>query len=54
MATQMQMRYGCNPHQAPARCYRRDGGELPLEVLNGAPSYINLMDALNSWPLVRS
>jgi phosphoribosylaminoimidazolecarboxamide formyltransferase/IMP cyclohydrolase len=53
MATQMQMRYGCNPHQAPARCYRRDGGELPLEVLNGAPSYINLMDALNSWPLVR-
>ncbi len=53
MATELRMRYGCNPHQQHARCYLRDGGELPLEVLNGAPSYINLMDALNSWPLVR-
>jgi len=47
------MRYGCNPHQADARCFRTDGGELPIEVLNGSPSYINLMDALNSWQLVR-
>lgn len=53
MATEMSMRYGCNPHQRSARFYLRDGGDLPLEVLNGAPSYINLMDALNSWPLVR-
>jgi phosphoribosylaminoimidazolecarboxamide formyltransferase/IMP cyclohydrolase len=53
MAAEMKMRYGCNPHQAPARCYRRDGGELPLQMLNGSPSYINLMDALHAWPLVR-
>ncbi|MBM3280069.1 MAG: phosphoribosylaminoimidazolecarboxamide formyltransferase [Candidatus Handelsmanbacteria bacterium] len=53
MADQLTMRYGCNPHQAPARCFRRDGGPLPLRVLNGSPSYINLLDALNSWQLVR-
>lgn len=53
MANQLTMRYGCNPHQAPARCFRRDGGPLPLQVLNGSPSYINLLDALNSWQLVR-
>ncbi len=53
MADQLSMRYGCNPHQAPARCFRRDGGPLPLQVLNGSPSYINLLDALNSWQLVR-
>jgi phosphoribosylaminoimidazolecarboxamide formyltransferase/IMP cyclohydrolase len=47
------MRYGCNPHQAPARCFRREGGPLPLQVRNGSPSYINLLDALNSWQLVR-
>ena len=53
MAVDLTMRYGCNPHQDAARCYRADGGELPLEALNGSPSYINLMDALNSWQLVR-
>lgn len=52
MIDEIRMRYGCNPHQAPARCFR-PGGPLPLRVLNGAPSYINLMDALNSWQLVR-
>ena len=53
MASELSMRYGCNPHQTSARCYMRDGGDVPLQVLNGAPSYINLMDALNSWQLVR-
>jgi AICAR transformylase/IMP cyclohydrolase PurH len=51
MTTEVAMRYGCNPHQRQARCHL-PGGELPLEVLNDAPSYINLMDALNSWQLV--
>ena len=51
MKTEVTMRYGCNPHQTQARCHLPDA-ELPLEVLNDAPSYINLMDALNSWQLV--
>lgn len=46
------LRYGANPHQAPARAYV-ETGSLPLSVLNGTPSYINLLDALNSWQLVR-
>ena len=50
---QLQLRYGTNPHQVPARVFMADGGPLPLEVLNGAPGYINLLDALNSWQLVR-
>lgn len=53
MSTESAMRYGCNPNQKDARFYMRNGGELPLRILNGAPSYINLMDALNAWPLVR-
>jgi phosphoribosylaminoimidazolecarboxamide formyltransferase/IMP cyclohydrolase len=53
MPAESTMRYGCNPNQKDARFYMRDGGELPLTILNGAPSYINLMDALNAWPLVR-
>ena len=53
LPTELDMRYGCNPHQAAARFYMRGGGDLPLQILNGAPSYINLMDALNSWQLVR-
>lgn len=52
MSDHLNMRYGCNPHQAPARCFRL-GGPLPLQILNGSPSYINLLDALNSWQLVR-
>ena len=53
MSSELRMRYGCNPHQADARCFRVGGGDLPIEALNGSPSYINLMDALNSWQLVR-
>lgn len=51
MPEELSMRYGVNPHQASARCTIT--GPMPLRVLNGAPSYINLMDALNSWQLVR-
>ena len=46
------LRYGCNPHQSQARAHARNG-ELPFAVLNGAPGYINLLDALNAWQLVR-
>ena len=49
---ELPLRYGMNPHQKPARAYV-DGGSLPFTVLNGAPGYINLLDALNSWQLVR-
>ena len=51
--TELELKYGCNPNQKPARIYRRDGGELPIEVLNGRPGYINFLDAFNSWQLVR-
>ena len=50
--TEIILRYGCNPHQVPARIYRQEG-ELPFRILNGAPGYINMLDALNSWQLVR-
>jgi phosphoribosylaminoimidazolecarboxamide formyltransferase/IMP cyclohydrolase len=46
------MRYGCNPHQVPARAFMMEG-TLPFQVLNGSPGYINLLDALNSWQLVK-
>ena len=46
------LRYGCNPHQVPARIYRPEG-QLPFEILNGSPGYINMLDALNSWQLVK-
>jgi phosphoribosylaminoimidazolecarboxamide formyltransferase/IMP cyclohydrolase len=46
------MRYGCNPHQVPARAYVKEGA-LPFQVLNGSPGYLNLLDALNSWQLVK-
>ncbi len=49
---ELKLRYGCNPHQAPARIFREDG-PLPIQVLSGAPGYINLCDALNAWQLVR-
>jgi phosphoribosylaminoimidazolecarboxamide formyltransferase/IMP cyclohydrolase len=48
---ELALRYGFNPHQKPARVYREGG--LPFRVLNGAPGYINMLDALNSWQLVR-
>ncbi len=47
------LRYGTNPQQAPARVFMRDGADLPLRVLGGSPGYINLLDALNAWQLVR-
>lgn len=50
---EMALRYGMNPHQKPARVYMPDGSDLPFEVLGGSPGYINLLDALNSWQLVR-
>ncbi len=47
------LKYGCNPNQLPARVYMADGQELPFEILNGRAGYINLLDALNSWQLVK-
>lgn len=49
---ELSLKYGCNPNQKPARIYM-DNGELPLEVLNGRPGYINFLDALNAWQLVK-
>ncbi len=49
----MQLKYGCNPNQKPSRVFLENGGELPIEVLNGNPGYINLLDAFNGWQLVR-
>ncbi len=51
--TELELKYGCNPNQKPSRIFM-EGGELPLEVLNGRPGYINFMDALNSWQLVKA
>jgi phosphoribosylaminoimidazolecarboxamide formyltransferase/IMP cyclohydrolase len=48
----MQLKYGCNPHQKFASAEPLDGGVMPLEVLNGSPGYINILDALNAWQLV--
>jgi len=47
------LRYGTNPNQSPARVYMQDGSDLPITVLGGSPGYINLLDALNAWQLVR-
>lgn len=49
----MQLKYGCNPNQKPSRIFMQDGSDLPIEVLNGKPGYINLLDAFNGWQLVR-
>ena len=51
--TELELKYGCNPNQKPARLYMSEG-ELPITVLNGKPGYINFMDALNSWQLVKA
>ena len=51
---ELELKYGCNPNQKPARIFMDNGGDLPLTVLNGKPGYINFMDALNSWQLVRA
>lgn len=50
---ELALKYGCNPNQKPARIYMKDGSDLPVEVLNGKPGYINFMDAFNSWQLVK-
>ena len=51
MANELMLKYGCNPNQKPARIFMTEG-ELPIEVLNGKPGYINLLDAFNGWQLV--
>ncbi|MBQ7224211.1 MAG: phosphoribosylaminoimidazolecarboxamide formyltransferase [Clostridia bacterium] len=48
-----ELKYGCNPNQKPAKIYLANGDELPVEILNGRPGYINFLDALNGWQLVR-
>lgn len=53
MTSEIELRYGMNPNQKPARVFMADGSALPFEVLNGSPGYINMLDALNSWQLVR-
>ncbi len=50
---ELKLKYGCNPNQNPARLFMRDGSDLPIEVLNGRPGYINFMDAFNNWQLVK-
>ncbi|MCR5551685.1 MAG: phosphoribosylaminoimidazolecarboxamide formyltransferase [Oscillospiraceae bacterium] len=50
---EFELKYGCNPNQKPARIYMHDGSDLPVEILNGRPGYINFLDAFNSWQLVR-
>ncbi len=49
---EIQLKYGCNPNQKPSRIFMENGGDLPIEVLNGKPGYINLLDAFNGWQLV--
>lgn len=48
-----ELKYGCNPNQKPAEIYMENGSELPIEILNGRPGYINFLDAFNSWQLVK-
>ena len=50
---EFELKYGCNPNQKPAKLYMHDGSDLPFTILNGRPGYINFMDALNSWQLVK-
>ena len=49
---EFELKYGCNPNQKPAKIYMEDGSDLPIEILNGRPGYINFLDAFNSWQLV--
>ena len=49
---ELQLKYGCNPNQKPSRIYMADGRDLPIQILNGRPGYINFMDARNGWQLV--
>ena len=50
---EFELKYGCNPNQKPAKIYMHDGANLPITILNGRPGYINFLDALNSWQLVK-
>lgn len=50
---EFELKYGCNPNQKPSKIFMTDGGELPIEILNGRPGYINFLDAFNSWQLVK-
>ncbi|MEG1887353.1 MAG: phosphoribosylaminoimidazolecarboxamide formyltransferase, partial [Oscillospiraceae bacterium] len=52
MTNEFSLKYGCNPNQIPAKIFMKNGADLPIEVLNGRPGYINFMDAFNSWQLV--
>ena len=53
MAKELLLKYGCNPNQKPSKIFMKDNRELPIEVLNGKPGYINFLDAFNSWQLVK-
>ncbi|HIU32014.1 MAG TPA: phosphoribosylaminoimidazolecarboxamide formyltransferase [Candidatus Caccousia avistercoris] len=53
MAKELLLKYGCNPNQKPSRIFMQEDGELPIQVLNGRPGYINFLDAFNSWQLVK-
>ena len=50
---EIELKYGCNPNQKPSRIYLENGQELPVTVINGRPGYINFLDALNGWQLVK-
>ena len=50
---EFELKYGCNPNQKPSKIYMEDGSELPIEILNGRPGFINFLDAFNSWQLVK-
>ncbi|MCI6977509.1 MAG: phosphoribosylaminoimidazolecarboxamide formyltransferase [Lachnospiraceae bacterium] len=50
---EIELKYGCNPNQKPAKIFMKNGNDLPIEVLNGKPGYINFLDALNGWQLVK-
>ena len=50
---EMELKYGCNPNQKPARVFMHNDKDLPFQVLSGRPGYINLLDAFNGWQLVR-
>ncbi len=50
---EFELKYGCNPNQKPSKIFMHDGTELPIEILNGRPGYINFLDAFNSWQLVK-
>ena len=50
---EFELKYGLNPNQKPAKIYMKDGSDLPIQILNGRPGYFNLLDAFNSYQLVR-